>query len=99
MTLHQSPQRRIDTTLDRVRAVYDAMSLDERTAISQKPWMATIETVFALRGMERAEEDVLGSPSEGLADVYDKLVMPGDNAIEALLKTFGKLHSLSEPSS
>jgi len=99
MTLHQSQQRRIDITLDRVRAVYDAMPLDEQTAISQKPWMATIETVFALRGMERAEEEVLGRSSKGLADVYDKLIAPGDHPIEALLKTFGKLYSVSESSS
>jgi len=88
MTLHESPQRRIDITLDRVRETYDAMSLEERTALSQKPWMKVVEMVFAVRAMERGEEQALGRPSIGLADVYDKVVTPGEHPIEALLRTF-----------
>lgn len=88
MILHESPKRRIDITMDRVKETYDAMSLEERTTLSQKPWMNTVEMVFAIRAMERGEEEALGRPSVGLADIYDRIVTPGSNPIEALIKTF-----------
>lgn len=91
MTLHESPERRIDITLDRVRETYEALPLEERLALSQKPWMITMETVFAIRAMERGEEEALGRPSVGLADIYDRIISPGENAADALLRTFREM--------
>lgn len=96
MILHESPERRIDITLHSVRETYNALSLEERAALSQRPWISTLETVFAIRAMERGEEEALGRPSVGLADIYDRIVTPGENAAEALLRTFREMFAVAE---
>lgn len=83
------PKRRIDITLERLEAEFNALPDDERTKLIGRPWVSTLELIGKLRGMEMAEEDVLGRPlGQGLADTYDRLVVPGDHPIEALLRTF-----------
>ncbi len=82
-----SPERRIDITLASVASVYEALSEEERAQISER-FVATLTIVARIRAMERAEEEVLGRPSKGLADIYDRIVVPGENAGAALLRTF-----------
>lgn len=88
MTIHVSPERRIDVTLARLAADHDAMSDEKRSQLDGKPWWATIVIVSRLRAMERGEEEALGRQSKGLADIYDSIVSPGEHAVEALLRTF-----------
>lgn len=83
-----TPERRIDVTLDRLRASFEALSDEERTALVCKPWWAAIDTVACLRSMERAEEEVLGAPRGDMADMYDRLVTPGEHIGEALVRVF-----------
>jgi hypothetical protein len=83
-----STERRIDVTLDRLRADFEALSDAERSELVCRPWWAAIDTVAYLRSMERAEEEVIGRPRDGLADIYDRLVTPGEHAGEALLRVF-----------
>lgn len=81
-------ERRIDLTLDRLRAAYEAASDEARAGIDDKPYWNVVLMVSALRAMERGEEEALSRPSRGLADVYDLVVSPGEHPIEALLRTF-----------
>ena len=87
-TAFVSPERRIDITLDRIREVVEAATNEERATLIGKPWWSAIDTVFCLRAMERAEEEVLGAPRGVLADLYDRLVTPGEHPGEALLRVF-----------
>lgn len=95
MTIHVSPERRIDVTLARLAADHEAMSDEERSQLDGKPWWTTIVIVSRVRAMERGEEEAIGRPSKGLADIYDSIVSPGEHAVEALLRTFQA--SLSSP--
>ncbi|WP_375782866.1 hypothetical protein ACE10Z_23415 [Bradyrhizobium sp. Pha-3] len=88
-----SRERRIDMTLAIVRDIHEAMPVEERSELDGKKWWSVVLMVAELRAMERAEEEVLGRPSRGLADAYDAIVTPGEHAIEALLRTFAHVHS------
>lgn len=83
-----SPERRIDITLQRLADIQESMSADELAALAGKSWWNTIVIVSRLRAMERAEEEVLGPPRGVLADIYDRLVTPGEHPCEALLRVF-----------
>lgn len=87
-----SPERRIDTTLERAADIYESMSDEEHAELAAKEWWNVIVMVSRLRGMERAEEEVLGRPSMGLADAYDRVARPGEHAVEALLRTFKEVY-------
>lgn len=82
-----SPQRRIDITLERLEEKFNALPDEARAKLIGRPWVATLELIGRLRGMEMAEEEVRG-PQLSLADTYDRLVTPGDNPVEALLRAF-----------
>lgn len=82
------PDRRIDRTLTRLAAIYESMPQEERAELAGTKWFSVIVLVSRLRGMERAEEEALGRPSKGLADTYDRVVRPGENAADAILRTF-----------
>lgn len=45
MTIHVSPERRIDVTLARLAADHEAMSDEERSQLDGKPWWTTIVIV------------------------------------------------------
>lgn len=91
-----SPERRIDITISRLAEDYNSLSDIQRAALADKPWFITIETVFQLRAMERAEEEVLGRPaSHSIADAYDRVVAPGERAPEALIRSFQALLTTS----
>lgn len=83
-----SPARRIDVTIDRLRADFEALTDGQRAELADKPWWAAIDAVACIRAMERGEEEALGRPSKGLADIYDRIVTPGEHAGEALLRVF-----------
>ena len=83
-----SPERRIDITLARLADITEALSDEEHVKLSDKPWWSAIVLVSRVRAMERAEEEVLGRPSKGVADTYDHIVSPGEHAGEALLRVF-----------
>src|SRR5579885_3033034 len=76
----RSPERRIDVTLARVATLHEAMTDQERAELDGKRWWTTIVVASRMRAMERAEEEVLGRPSKGLADAYDRVISPGENA-------------------
>ncbi|WP_439398981.1 hypothetical protein ACRQ5Q_16690 [Bradyrhizobium sp. PMVTL-01] len=81
------PGRRIDITIERLRVSFEALSDAERSTLVCKPWWAAIDTVLALRAMERSEEEATGRPAlSSVADIYDQVVSPGEHAGEALLR-------------
>ena len=95
-----SPERRIDVTLQTVRDQYEALPEYEQAELSAKHWWNTVVVVSRLRAMERGEEEAIGRPSIGLADIYDSLISPGEHACKALIRTFSaSLSDAASPSS
>ena len=91
------PERRIDVTLARLAANYETLSDAERALLTDKPWFIAIETVFQLRSMERGEEEVLSrSAAHSVADIYDRIVAPGEHVGEALLRVYRAMFTTSE---
>jgi len=88
--------RRIDITIERLRLSFEDLSDSERAALVCKPWWVSIDTVLALRAMERGEEEVTGRYAHGVADIYDRLVEPGEHVLEALIRVFNNLFTPSE---
>lgn len=83
------PKRRIDITLERLEVEFNALPDEERTQLIGLPWLHTLEMMAALRGMEMAGEEVRGhSLKNDLAEIYDRIVTPGEHPIEALLRVF-----------
>lgn len=86
-------KRRIDITLERLEEEFNALPDDVRTDLIGKPWVTTLEMIGRLRGMEMAEEEVRPCPDgRGLANTFDRLVSPGESAVEALLRTFAAVY-------
>lgn len=85
-------ERRLDITLGRLDAAIEAMPEDERSKLATKPWWCAIALLSRVRGMELAEESVLGRSIHGVADLYDRLVEPGEHPIEALLRVYQAAH-------
>lgn len=90
------PERRIDITLARLAEIEESWSDAERAEIAAqldadpraaKAWSA-IAIVARVRAMERGEEAAGLRPSGSLADIYDRLVQPGEEASQALLRVF-----------
>jgi hypothetical protein len=82
-------KRRIDITLERLEAEFNALPDNVRADLISKPWVASLEMVGRLRGMEMAEEEVRPFPAErGLANVYDRVAFPGENGADAVLRAF-----------
>ncbi|WP_158669931.1 hypothetical protein [Bradyrhizobium guangdongense] len=88
--------RRIDITIERLRLSFEDLSESERAALICKPWWGFVDTVLALRAMERGEEEALGRPARGVADAYDRLVEPGEHILEALIRVHHDLFTPSE---
>jgi len=92
-----SPERRVDVTISQLAEAYNSLSDIQRAALADKPWFIAIETVFRLRAMERAEEEVLGRPApHSVADIYDRTVSPGEHAADALLRVYRSMFTTSE---
>lgn len=82
-----STERRIDITLDRLRDSFDALSDEQRITLVNKEWWSAVDFICALRAMERGEEEALGRPRPGtVADIYDRIVSPGEHILEALIR-------------
>ncbi len=81
-------KRRIDVTLEKLDEEFNALPAEERAKLIQRPWVHALEMMAALRGMEIAEDEAMGRSRPGLAEAYDRIVMPGDHPIEALLHVF-----------
>lgn len=82
-------KRRLDITLERLEAEFNALPDAVRADLIRKPWMAALEMVGRLRGMEMAEEEVRPLPDDrGLANIYDRVAVPGENGVEAVLRAF-----------
>ena len=88
--------RRIDITIERLRLSFEELSDSERAALVCKPWWVSVDTVLALRAMERGEEEALGRPAHGVADAYDRLVEPGQHILDALIRVHNDLFTPSE---
>lgn len=86
--LDLAPPRRIDVTLERLDADVAALSVEQQSALGETKAWGIVVIVSRLRGMERAEEEVLGRARASLADAYDRVVSPGDPAVDALIRTF-----------
>lgn len=88
-----APPRRIDVTLERLRATFETLSPEQQQRLgTQKSW-AVVVMVDRLRSMERAEEDVLQRPISPMADAYDSIVTPGEHPIEAIVRTFQAVYA------
>lgn len=82
-------KRRLDITLERLEAEFNALPEAVRAELMTKPWVATLEMVGRLRGMEMAEEEVRPFPEDrGLANIYDRVAVPGENGANAVLRAF-----------
>lgn len=82
-------KRRIDITLERLEAEFNALPEAVRAELITRPWVATLEMVGRLRGMEMAEDEVRSNPNRrALADVYDRVAIPGENGANAVLRAF-----------
>jgi hypothetical protein len=92
-----SPERRIDVTLQGISDFVGSMSQHDLAKVVSKPWWESIVAVTCLRSMERAEEEGLGRPAQGLADIYDQIVSPGDHAADALVRTYHAMLTEVEP--
>ncbi len=86
--------RRLDITLGRVRALISGMSEEQFRKVDGQSWWLDLIEMFWLREMEADEEKMLGRPRPGggLADAYDRLIEPGEDAVKALLKTFRSVY-------
>jgi hypothetical protein len=84
--------RRIDLTIERVNEIIEGMSEVDKAALGNDPRWPLITTVAALRSYERAEENACGHCIGSIADAYDQLIKPGENAFEALLRTFAAVY-------
>lgn len=90
-------RRRIDITLSRLDDVYQAMPEADRKSAWADRRVSVVAIVARLRGMELAEASLgYGAP---LADTYDRLVVAGDPAHEAILKTFREYMQPAKPPS
>lgn len=79
-------ERRLDRSLILLDNEWQRLSDEERTELSDDPGIRMIETLCRLRGMEMTEE-VMGMPvSDGVADLYDRMVEPGQPLIPSLLR-------------
>ena len=84
-------RRRIDFTFDRLQASFDALPEADKAAFAQTKRVALLVVASRLRGMEMAEEDMPGHQASPLADAYDRVAMPGENAAEAVLRALDAL--------
>lgn len=89
----EAPQRRIDLSLSRLQDEFDALPEPDRIKASNDPRLRLIELLSRVRGMEMAETGALlrptywrTPPGETVADLYDRLVTPGEPALPALLR-------------
>ena len=89
MTDCASPERRIDITLSRIASIYHELSAEQRREIERQRFWSIILIVFQLRAMERGEE-AYGYPVQGLADIYDRLISPGEDAFDAILRCYNE---------
>jgi hypothetical protein len=94
---HVSEERRIDITLQGISDFIGSMSQHDLAKVVSKPWWESIVAVTCLRSMERAEEQGLGRPAQGLADICDRIVRPGDHAADALVRTYHAMLQQKEP--
>jgi hypothetical protein len=78
------PLRRLDITLENLRAIVEGLSEEESITLSQNPYWPNIELIFHLRAMERAEEEVRGFALKSMADTYDHIIAPGEPMLPAL---------------
>lgn len=85
--------RRIDTTLSRLQQSLDAMSEGDRVALAAIPQFSVIVMVSRLRAMELAEKEALPSTIESMADAYDRVAVIGENAADAIIRTFKEVYT------
>jgi hypothetical protein len=88
LSLDITPPRRIDVTLERLQASLDAMDEDQRAELNALPQFNTVVIVARLRAMERCEKEVRSAICETMADAYDRVAVEGENAANAILRTF-----------
>lgn len=84
---HSAP-RRLDLSLARVDELVETLSAEERATLTAGRAWSALTILSRLRGMEMAEEAVLGRPVSPTADAYDRLVRPGEPLLEGLLRVF-----------
>jgi len=92
--------RRIDIMLDRLEDLLDELSAEQQARLtdpSSCSWWGVVVMVARLRAMERAEEEVLGGDRATMADAYDRIVQPGEHAVEAIMRTFRAVYGSSAP--
>lgn len=91
-----TPPRRLDITLERLRKIVESLPEADNIKLGQDPRWPLIDTVMAVRAMERAEEEALGrvcatfGPS--IADHYDRMISPGEPILEALARLFADFY-------
>lgn len=93
LALDLPQKRRIDITFERLDEMTAGMNEEERAKFAEQRFYPLLITASRLRSMEMAEEAAMGGKRPRLADDYDRLVQPGEPAVEAILRTL--THHLS----
>jgi len=91
-----APSRRIDITLQRLDELLQAATDEERNQIASAPWWGVLVIVSHLRSMELAEEAAGSKATNQLADAYDRLIRPGEHAVEAILRTYRAVYDRAD---
>jgi hypothetical protein len=77
------PERRLDLTFERLGSLCTGMEPAERLKASLAPWWPWVQLLWRVRQIEREQG---GASSGHLADLYDRLVAPGDELVPSLLR-------------
>ena len=94
----QDDRRRIDVTIERLDQSIDALTPGQRGRLADPDcyWWAVVAIVVRVRAMERAEAAVRPATVAPMADTYDRVAQPGEQAVEALLRTFKAVYGGAE---
>ena len=87
LALDLPQKRRIDITFDRLDEMTAGMNEEERAKFAGQRFYPLLITASRLRSMEMGEEAAMGGKRSPLADDYDRLVKPGEHAVEAIVRT------------
>lgn len=86
LALDLPKQRRIDVTFERLDHLVQNLTDAQRAKMSTERWFALLSVASRLRSMELSEEAAMGGNRSHLADDYDRLVEPGEDAVAAILR-------------
>lgn len=82
-------ERRIDITIERLSAIMEELTPEQLEQLARTKWWSVVVMLQGVRAMERGEESMGGRVCAPVADAYDRVVVPGEPLVGALLRAFG----------